>query len=151
MPWFFALPRRVRRATTRPPNRAVMTTLAGTLLAAAAATACAGGSPSPARAPTPAAAQTYGVLRAEDLERSFGASLYERVSALRPSFVTNRGAPTTVFVNGMYFGPVTALRDIPVGTVRQIRLLSAPEATVRFGSFRQTGAALEVILRTGVR
>jgi hypothetical protein len=54
-----------------------------------------------------------------------------------------------VFLDGVLWGPVAGLRDLPAVEVRQVRLLTRPEATTAHGSM-PGGAALEVTLRRSV-
>jgi hypothetical protein len=76
------------------------------------------------------------------------ASLHDALGMLRPSFLAFRGATPTVFLDGVHSGPVGMLREIPVQWVAQVRLLTASEATLRYGTTHM-GAVLEVTTRRG--
>lgn len=73
-------------------------------------------------------------------------SLYDAVSMLRPTFVRFRGARPGVIVDGVGYGSIESLNHISVESVDTIRLLSGPEATLRYGP-RHTGAILVVTTR----
>jgi hypothetical protein len=77
---------------------------------------------------------------------------YDAVERLRPMYLHERGPGTRlatggmrvlVFLNDMPMGGVEVLRTIPASEVASIRYLSAPEATVRYGS-RAGGGAIVV-------
>jgi hypothetical protein len=73
-------------------------------------------------------------------------NLYDAVRAIRPSFVYYLGTRPTVIVDGIGRGTIETLNDISVDAVEAVRLLSAPEATMRFGP-THNGAVLLVITR----
>lgn len=86
---------------------------------------------------------------------SFG-SAYDIVRTLRPTMMTSRGITTAasqsqsavreadasvkVYVNGMWYGGVESLATISANSVREIRWLSAVDATIRFGTGNVAGA-----------
>lgn len=70
-------------------------------------------------------------------------SAYEAIQRLRGNFLRSRGITTlgradggawpTVFIDGMRLGPISELRSIPAGELREVRLLSGAEAQFRYG------------------
>ena len=83
-------------------------------------------------------------------------SAYDIVRVLRPSMLTLRGITTArsqsrspvweadhgikVYVDGIRYGGVESLATIPANTVREIRWLSAGDATIRYGTGNVAGA-----------
>ena len=80
---------------------------------------------------------------------------YDIVHALRPTMLTSRGATggprsrlpvwesnagIKVYLDGLRYGGVESLASIPASTVREIRWLSAMDATTRFGTGNAAGA-----------
>jgi hypothetical protein len=127
------------RAPTAPAILLALATFLTTI-------ACAG-TPRPPRAAAPV---RRSVVAATDYLRSCaGLSLYACLEQHRPALVHYRGADVSVFVDGLPWGPAAKLRDIPAVQVRQVRLLSALEATTAYGSL-PGGAVLEVTLRGAV-
>jgi hypothetical protein len=57
-------------------------------------------------------------------------SLYDAIAGLRPHFLTFRGSPTRVLVDGVLVGSPTALRDLPLTWVARVRLAD-PDAAPR--------------------
>jgi hypothetical protein len=92
------------------------------------------------------------VLTAADIARVDARTAYDAIARLRPIFLGSarmtNSAERPVYVDGIRFGLVEQLRDIPAGTVREIRLLNAVEATNRFGTGHSSGA-LVVSTKTG--
>ena len=111
-----------------------------------ATTACASRPRPPHAATSP---RRFGVATAEDLRWCAGLSIYECLERERPMFVRHRAGTVTVFLDGVLWGPVAGLRDIPAVEVREVRLLTRIEATTAHGSM-SGGAALEVTLRRSV-
>lgn len=74
-------------------------------------------------------------------------SLLQLVRAVRPGFLTYRGRTPTVVIDDVAFGSIRTLDDVSVNAVQEIRLLSASEATLRYGP-RHNGAVILVITRT---
>ncbi len=95
------------------------------------------------------------VLAAEEIELSNVGTLHEAIQLLRPHFLFSRGrtslrAPNNplpaVIVNSVPQASFESLRAIPARDVQYVRLLSAPEATTRFGTGYMAGA-IEVVLK----
>jgi hypothetical protein len=91
---------------------------------------------------------------------------YDIVRLLRPALLTSRGITTArsqsrspvweadhgikVYVDGIRYGGVESLATIPANTVREIRWLSAGDATIRYGTGNVAGAIV-VATRDGRR
>lgn len=78
-------------------------------------------------------------------------SAFELVEKLRPNWLRSRGPATLgsrtggqvmVYMDGVFFGGVLALRQIAVEHVAQIERLTGPEATTRYGTDHAAGALL---------
>jgi len=92
------------------------------------------------------------VITAEELAAIPQGDVYSAVQQLRPTFLQTRGitspgvgsAPEVlnVYVNGVRAGDVNALRQMQVIDVKEVRRLSASEATQRFGTGHTMGAIL---------
>lgn len=117
----------------------------GLLAMILAAGACATG----LRTPQYGTPRRSGVETGEELQRCVGLSLYACLERDRPAFVNHSTGSVTVFVDGVLWGPVAKLRDIPAVEVREVRLLTRVEATTLHGSM-PGGPALEVVLRRSV-
>jgi hypothetical protein len=89
---------------------------------------------------------------------------YDMVVALRPGMLVSRsmssrqsGMPLwesdpgiKVYLDGIRYGGVESLHAIPASTVREVRWLSALDATTRYGT-GHTAGAITVTSRTGRR
>lgn len=89
------------------------------------------------------------VIRADELAKVGQGDLYTAIQRLRPSYLQNRGttSPTTtaaiqVYVDGMKKGDTDFLKSINVFDVKEVRHLSAPDATQRYGIGHSMGAIL---------
>jgi hypothetical protein len=90
------------------------------------------------------------VLTGEEMRRHSdpSASLYDHVRLLRVGYLQRRdGEEPTVFVDGRYAGPATLLYDIPVRSVREIRLFRGAEVPLLFGQRHRHAVVLDVILQ----
>ena len=114
-----------------------------------AATACA-----PARivSTTP---RDPGRISQDEIVASLAQNAYEAVVKLRRNFLASRGRMSLrgseqplphVFVDGMRYGPVGTLRQIPASNVAEIRFLPAWEATTVYGTGFMSGV-IEVTTR----
>jgi hypothetical protein len=140
--------------TCRSPRGALVRS--STLLALAVAAACATGratDSAPGSAPAVSATATsrgmLDVLTGEEMRRhsDASASLYDQVRVLRVGFLQQRdGAEPTVFIDGRYAGPSAVLHDIPVRSVREIRLLRGGEIPLLLGQQHRYAVVLHVIL-----
>ncbi|MBI4502291.1 MAG: hypothetical protein HY700_14170 [Gemmatimonadetes bacterium] len=81
---------------------------------------------------------------------------YDLVQALRPTWLSSRGATTilleetgiSVYVDGTKRGSIDELRSIPRDQVQEMRFLSATDAATRYGLNNQSGA-IEVTTKRG--
>ena len=78
-------------------------------------------------------------------------SLYDAILTLRPQLLTFRGLRPAVYIDGVLAGSGTAaLRDLPVGWVERVRLLSADETVLLYAT-SAGGAAMQVTTRRAAR
>jgi hypothetical protein len=108
---------------------------------------------SAATARTPQRARN--VLAAEEIELSNVGTLHDAIQLLRPHFFFTRGRTSlraqssqrpVVIINSVPQASLETLRSISARDVQYVRLLSAPEATTRFGTGYMAGA-IEVVLK----
>jgi hypothetical protein len=113
------------------------------------AAACASAGGSTVTVPAPAAGGALHVLTAEEMRRDAvsGVSLYEVVRELRPGFMRSRGVEPAVLINGRYAGPLAVLREIPVRSVREVRLVRGVEVPLVYGPRLRGATVLDVALR----
>jgi hypothetical protein len=95
------------------------------------------------------------VIRQDEIAQARAISALDLVSRLRPSFLASRGATTvfgrssstpTVYVNGVRYGSIGTLQDIPASQVAEIRMYGVGAASV-FGPGEVSGV-LAVSLRS---
>ena len=89
------------------------------------------------------------IITADEIAASHATSAYEAVAKLRHNFLSNRGktsimdrsAPElpNVYLDGVPYGPLASLNNIPAGDVLTIRLYRAWEATTKYGSGNPAG------------
>lgn len=120
------------------------------LLALLALAACTAGMRPPSQVPQDSPAHRHvaaigarDAITEVDIARTNATSAWDAVRTLRATFLASRGttsfmradggATPAVFVDGMYAGPLSELRDIPASTIHEVRFLSAADATRRFG------------------
>ena len=117
------------------------TPLAAALLTVAL-TACV--APSQVQRPT----QDRQMITQDEIDATRAANAYDVIHSLRGNFLSQRGetsfsatssAYPTVYVDGMRFGGVDALRGIPARQVATIRLYRSWDATTRFGTGNMGG------------
>lgn len=91
------------------------------------------------------------VISAEEIaERNDLQTAGDAVRRLRPAFLRVRASggpastaePIRVYVDGIMVGEVSALTQIQVSIVKEIRKLSSSDATTRFGTGHTAGAIL---------
>ena len=90
------------------------------------------------------------VITAAELARVAQYDLYAAINQLRPAFLATRGSSSLgvgsvaeviqVYVDGVRRGDVQALRQINAVDVKEVRHLSATEATQRYGTGNTMGA-----------
>lgn len=123
----------------------------GFLSVALFSAACASG----AHAPAPRGASDV-ITRAQIQAISVGTA-FDVVQRLRPEFLRTRGSLSVqnpqpplpqVYVDGMYYGELRALHDIPADRVEEIRYINARDATTRWGT-GHAGGVIAVKIRSG--
>lgn len=101
-------------------------------------------------------AQTRNLITAEEIATVSVGTAFEVIEQLRPQFFQGRGpssirsnTPDTpiVYVNGVRYGGIESLRAIRAMDVAEIRLLSASDATTRYGT-GHVGGVIEVQTKT---
>ena len=94
------------------------------------------------------------VITYPEIERTQARSAFDLVRKTRPNFLASRGLTTilgnssnlpTVYVDGMRYGPIGTLNDIPASSIAEIKLYRAAEAA-QFG-LGNTGGVLMVRTR----
>ena len=85
----------------------------------------------------------------DEVDASQGVTAYEVIQRLRPNFLTYRGETSlerkksqpypSVFVDGMEFGSVGTLRNIPALQISTIRLYRSWDAATTFGTGKMAG------------
>lgn len=98
-------------------------------------------------------------LLTEEIVASGAPSAYEAVQMRRPMWLSSRGVKSfstrgsqypIVYVNGMNYGEMETLRNIPAETVAEVRFIKAEDATIQFGTGHTAGVIM-VTTRTGAR
>lgn len=104
-----------------------------------------------ANGPTPVAGRRTGpVITQEELEGSMATNALEAIQRLRPNFLSTRGPGTInavdegiiVYANDIRLGGTDTLRDLLIVDIKEIRYMSAADATQRFGTGHSHGAIL---------
>jgi len=93
------------------------------------------------------------VITAAELATVDVSDTYQAIQQLRPQFLSNSRGPTQmgtrtgstdagiqVYLNDQRLGDVTSLSQIPKNDVKEIRFLTASEASSRFGTGNTAGA-----------
>jgi hypothetical protein len=106
--------------------------------------ACTSGKPGVGPAP-----RRSNVITRAELDRVPGASAFDAVQQLRPTWLSRPTAPTLggdnpimAYVDGQQFGTAADLRNLPTEQVERIEFISAADATTRFGTGHPSGAIL---------
>jgi hypothetical protein len=96
------------------------------------------------------------LITEDEIEASHSATAYEVIQHLRPNFLTYRGETSfdksrstpypTVWVDGMEYGPIATLRNVPAAQISTIRLYRSWEATTKFG-VGNMGGVIEITTR----
>lgn len=101
-----------------------------------------------ARSPTMAEPRNPDVITAAELERSGDITARQAIERLRPRFLRMRGPSSLqnadadrliVYVDNARIGGVEVLGQIHAFEIREIRYLSAPDATSRYGTGHSGG------------
>jgi hypothetical protein len=91
------------------------------------------------------AAVSREILTSEEIANTPALNAYEAIQMKRPVFLARAqrralresdqpDARPLVYVNGVYFGDVESLRDIPVRQIKEIRFIEANDATRTLGT-----------------
>ena len=103
----------------------------------------------------PDPSQPDDVITEAEIAQSRAVTAYDAVRKLRANFLSNRGRTTilgstssfpVVYLDGVEYGPMTSLRNIPATHVSSIRMYRAWEATTKFG-MGKTAGVIEVITK----
>jgi hypothetical protein len=104
-----------------------------------------GAGPRPAR-------RDANVISAEELANSPQGDLYSAIQQLRPAFLQMRGATTLgiasgpeviqVYVDGILVGDTSVLKQYQARDIKEVRKLSAADATQKYGTNHSQGAIL---------
>lgn len=99
--------------------------------------------------------QSRNVITTQEIESLNVSTAYEVIQQLRPHFLQGRGQSSiqdpgssmpVVYVNGVRYGPPSVLQGIRAMDLREIRYLSASDATTRYGT-GHVGGVIEVDTR----
>lgn len=99
--------------------------------------------------------QSRNVITTEEIESLNVSTAFEVIQQLRPHFLQGRGQSSiqdpgssvpVVYVNGVRYGPPSVLQGIRAMDLREIRYLSASDATTRYGT-GHVGGVIEVDTR----
>lgn len=91
---------------------------------------------------------TYEEIKAN---KTPGWSAYDLIAQMRPHFLRSRGAtsfrdPTpvraVVYLDGVFYGKLDALKTLNIEEIREIQFINAGDATTRFGTDHLGGAIL---------
>jgi hypothetical protein len=95
------------------------------------------------------------VLTAEEIATTTALNAYEAISLRRPFFLKSRGPRSlrepaagqtveypVVYLDRMYYGDLSSLRNISVTTIEEIRYLDFNAATLQFGTGHSGGIIL---------
>jgi hypothetical protein len=98
---------------------------------------------------------TREILTAEEISRTTALTAYDAIQIRRPAFLAGAqrralrdadqpDARPVVYVNGVFYGEVESLRDIPVREIKEIRFLEANDATRVLGSVYVGGVIMVI-------
>lgn len=99
--------------------------------------------------------QSGDIITEAEIANSQSVTAYDAVQKLRANFLTNRGKTTilgdtsplpVVFLDGIEYGPMSSLRNIPADHVASIRMYRAWEAGTKFGTGKTAGV-IEVLTK----
>jgi hypothetical protein len=86
-----------------------------------------------------------------------GETLYDALRRRAPTYLRSRPNPAAemrnavdpiaVYIDGMYSGDLDVLQLIPAHEVATVNRMSAPDATIRFGPRRNSGALLVTLVK----
>jgi len=96
---------------------------------------------------------TREILTADEISRTTALTAYDAIQIRRPAFLAgaqrralrDADQPDTrpvIYVNGVFYGEVESLKDIPVREIKEIRFLEANDATRVLGSAHVGGVIM---------
>ena len=97
------------------------------------------------------------LITADEIVSSRATTAYDAIQRLRANYLTARGETSflvpsspypNVYVDGLRFGSIEALRGIPAEEIRTIRLYRSWDATTRYGNGNASGV-IAVTTRLG--
>ena len=108
-----------------------------------------------AKTPTQSAesSRSRNLITASELSGVDAVNVFTAVQLLRPEWLRSRGAMSftepqgslpTVYVDNIRYGEVATLNAIPIAGVSEIRYISGPDATTRWGT-GVIGGVIEVV------
>lgn len=96
------------------------------------------------------------VITADEIDSSQASNAFDAVRKLRPGFLVSHGkvsldaraAPAfpNVYVDNVFYGDASTLRDIPAATIDSIKFYTPGEAQYKFGHGNMAGV-IEVVTR----
>jgi hypothetical protein len=95
--------------------------------------------------------KTRELLTAEEIAKTAALNAYDAIRIRRPAFfippgtkpvnASDRTIPRPkVYLNGVYYGELDSLREIPVSEIKEIRYLESMDATQKYGAVHPAGA-----------
>lgn len=124
------------------------------LITSVAITGCAssGSTAAVEQSGTRSARREANVITADELVNAPQGDLFSAVQTLRPAFLQTRGASSfgvatapeaiQVYVDGVHVGDVTMLRQYQARDIKEVRKLSAADATQKYGTGHSQGAII---------
>ena len=144
-----------------PPVALRALTLVAVLTAAAGACASGSGASEGSSAPVARermASRQPDVITYDEVvaSASSASTAYDLISQLRPNFLQAKGVQSIhggemnaplVYLDRNLLGSISALRDIPVSAIAEVRYFNASSAAMRFGSKETASPAIQVTTR----
>lgn len=90
-------------------------------------------------------------LKAAEILASGAPTAYEAVQMRRPMWFSSRGLKSSmtsgsrtplVYMNGMKYGELEALRNIAAESISEVRFITAEDATIQFGTGHSSGVIM---------
>ncbi len=92
---------------------------------------------------TKAPHRSQNLITEEEFKTTSAHNAYDAIKTLRPRMLRRRGdLPSVVYMNGARMGEIGLLYNINAETIKEVRYLSASEATVQYGTGHTGGAIL---------
>ena len=87
------------------------------------------------------------VSQEELKEHPSAQTAYDIIVAARPAWLQSRGLTITVFLNGVQMGNEEQLNNIPSASLQELKLLSASEAAMLYGTGAGMGGVIDIKTR----